>query len=108
MHFLGLDAEASLAPNRSGRCNTEITVILEFTMECVTQTIAKIQDKVQTVLQCKINTNQITEHGGEEREVAICHRRLAVAEKLKKAEMLLSWQRMKKSLAFRSFEPCPS
>jgi hypothetical protein len=65
-------------------------------MECVTQTIAKIQDKVQTALQCKINTNQITEHGGEEREVAVGHRRLAVAEKLKKAEMLLSWQRMKR------------
>jgi hypothetical protein len=93
---LGLDAEASLAPNRSSRYNTEITVILEFTMECVTQTIAKIQDKVQTVLQCKINTNEIAEHGGEEREVAVGHRRLAVAEKWKKAEMLLSWQRMKR------------
>jgi hypothetical protein len=65
-------------------------------MECVTQTVAKIQDKVQTVLQCKINTNQMTEHGGEEREVAVGHRRLAVAEKLKKTEMLLSWQKTKR------------
>jgi hypothetical protein len=59
-------------------------------------THSKIQDKVQTVLQCRIKTNQITEHGGEEREVAVGHQRLAVAEKLKKAEMLLSWQRMKR------------
>jgi hypothetical protein len=48
---------------------------------------------------------------GERREIAVGHRRLAVAEKVEEAEKLLSWQRMKRlreSLAFRSFEPCPS
>jgi hypothetical protein len=54
--FLGPGAEASLTPHRSSKCNTDFTVILEFTMECVTQTIAKIKDKFQTALQCKINT----------------------------------------------------
>jgi hypothetical protein len=80
--FLGLGAETSLTPNRSSKCNTDFTVILEFTMECVTQTIAKIKDKFQTALQCKINTNQIAEHGGKEREVVVGHRRLAEAEKV--------------------------
>jgi hypothetical protein len=37
-------------------------------MECVTQTIAKVKDKFQTVLQRKI-TQQITEHGGKERDL---------------------------------------
>jgi hypothetical protein len=37
-------------------------------MECVTQTIAKIKDMFQTVLQRKI-TQQITEHEGKERDL---------------------------------------
>jgi hypothetical protein len=50
-------------------------------MECVTQTIAKIKDMFQTVLQRKI-TQQITEQKGKGERFAVCHRRLAVAEKV--------------------------
>lgn len=39
-------------------------------MECVTQTIAKVKDKFQTVLQRKI-TQQITEHGGKEEDCCL-------------------------------------
>jgi hypothetical protein len=66
-------------------------------MECVTQTIAKIKDKFQTVLQRKI-TQQITEHEGKERDL------LFVTE-------CLPWQRKKRlreSLAFGFMERCSS
>jgi hypothetical protein len=45
---------------------------------------------------------------GERRKIAVCHRRVAVAEEV---EELLSRQRKKRlreSLAFRSLEPCSS
>jgi hypothetical protein len=64
---LGLGAETSLTPNRSSKCNTDFTVIFEFTKECVTQTIAKIKDKFQTALQCKINTTDHRAWGKGER-----------------------------------------
>ena len=79
-------------------------------MECVTQTIAKIKDKFQTVLQRKI-TQQITEHEGKERDLLFVTEGLPWQRKKKKAEMLLSWQRKKRlreSLAFRSLELCSS
>ena len=80
-------------------------------MECVTQTIAKVKDKFQTILQRKI-TQQITEHEGKERDLLFVTEGLPwQRKKKKKAEMLLSWQRKKRlreSLAFRSLEPCSS
>jgi hypothetical protein len=66
--FLGLGAETSLTPNRSSSCNTDFTVILEFTKECVTQTRAKSKTHVSTVLQRKI-AQQITEHERKERDL---------------------------------------
>jgi hypothetical protein len=44
---------------------------------------------------------------GERRKIAVCHRRLAVAEKVEELLKRQRMQRLRESLAFRSFEPCP-